>query len=77
VNVNEAAMAAAVAGLGIASTGAWGCRRELESGAGSGFAGMDEDPVEINAVLSGDRAAKPATRAFADYLAARPLRHLV
>lgn len=71
VDVNEAATAAAVAGLGIASTGAWGCRRELESGAlVQVLPEWTMDPVEVNAVFAAGRAAKPAARAFADFLTA-------
>lgn len=69
VNVNEAATAAAVAGLGIASTGTWGCRKELKNGElVRVLSGWTMDPVEVNAVFAAGRAAKPAARAFADFL---------
>ncbi len=71
VNVNEAVTAAAVAGLGIASTGTWGCRRELDSGAlVQVLPKWKMDTTEVNAVFAAGRAAKPAARAFTDFLAA-------
>ena len=70
-NVNEAATAAAIAGLGILSTGTWGCRPELESGAlVQILTEWTMDPVEMNAVFVAGCAAKPSARAFADFLAA-------
>lgn len=70
VNVNEAATAAAAAGLGIASTGTWGCRKELASGELIRLLPEWEmEPVEVNALFAAGRAAKPSARAFADYLA--------
>jgi len=69
VTVNEAATAAALAGLGIISTGFWGIRSEIESGALIHlFPDWEIGTVEVNAVLSGGRNAKPSARAFADYL---------
>jgi len=69
VTVNEAATAAALAGLGIISTGSWGIRAEIESGALIRLLPEWElGSVEVNAVLSGGRNAKPSARAFADYL---------
>lgn len=71
VNVNEAVTAAAVAGLGIASTGTWGCRGELDSGAlVQVLPDWTMGTVEVNAVFAAGRAAKPSARAFADFLAA-------
>lgn len=70
VSANEGAVAAAVAGLGIVSTSAWGCRAELESGAlRRVLADWDMGQVEIHAVFPAGRAAKPSARAFTDYLA--------
>jgi len=67
--VNEGATAAAVAGLGIVSTGLWGCRAELASGA---LVRVLDDwsmtSVEIHAVFPAGRGAKRSARAFADYL---------
>ena len=69
VTVNEAATAAALAGLGIISTGYWGIRSEIEIGSLVQLVPeWDIGTVEVNAVLSGGRNAKPSARAFADYL---------
>lgn len=70
VNVNEAALTAAVAGLGIASVGTWGCREEIARGELVHL--LPEwslSPVDIHAVVAAGRAAKPSARAFVDYLA--------
>jgi DNA-binding transcriptional LysR family regulator len=69
-NVNEAATAAAVAGLGILSTGSWACRAELE--AGTLVRVLKEwtmRSIEAHALFSAGRAAKAAARGFVDYLA--------
>jgi DNA-binding transcriptional LysR family regulator len=67
---NEGAIAAATAGLGIASTGILGCRSELESGALVHLlADWRLEPVEIHAVFPAGRAAKPSARAFIDHVA--------
>ena len=69
VTVNEAATAAALAGLGIISTGYWGCKSELESGAlVQLLPDWEIGTVEVHAVLAGGRNAKPSARAFAEYL---------
>jgi DNA-binding transcriptional LysR family regulator len=69
-SVNQAALAAAVAGLGITSIGLWNCRAELASGAlVQVLPAWHLKPIELHAVLAAGRAAKPSTRAFADYLA--------
>ena len=69
INLNEGATAAAVAGLGIISTGLWGCRAELASGA---LVRILEDwrmaPAQVHAVFPAGRAAKRAARVFVDYL---------
>lgn len=72
VNVNEAAVAAAVAGLGILSTGLFGARRELETGTlVQLLAGWTLGSAEFHAILPAGRAAKPAARAFLDFLLRR------
>lgn len=69
-SVNQAALAAAVAGLGILSTGLWNCRAELESGAlVQVLPDWHLKPIKLHAVFAAGRAAKSAARAFADYLA--------
>jgi len=69
--VNEGAIAAAVAGLGIVSTGSLGCAAELASGA---LVEILKDwkmgYFDVHAVFTAGRAAKPSARAFVDYLAA-------
>lgn len=68
---NEGAMAAAVAGMGIARASLWGCRAELADGRlRQILADWAMDSVELHAVFPGGRAASPAARAIADYLAA-------
>lgn len=70
-NVNEAAVAAAVSGLGIASCGMWGCRRELESGM---LVWVLDDwslgALPVHAVYPAGRASKLAARMFVEYLIA-------
>ena len=68
-NSNEGAIAAAVAGLGVVSTGYWGCRRELEDGRlVQVLPDWRRERVELNAVYAAGRAAKPAARLFTDFL---------
>lgn len=70
VNVNEAAATAAIAGLGIACLGRWGCREEVSQGTlVQILPDWSLGPMDVNAVFAAGRAAKPAARAFADYLA--------
>ncbi len=70
-NSNEGAVAAAVAGLGIVSTGYWGSRQEIADGRlMQVLPDWRREPVELNAVYAAGRAAKPAARAFTDYLIA-------
>lgn len=70
VNVNEAAATAAIAGLGIACLGRWGCREEVAQGTlVQILPDWSLGPMDVNAVFAAGRAAKPAARAFADYLA--------
>ena len=69
-SVNMAAVAAAVAGLGIASAALWNCRAELASGAlVQVLSDWQMEPMQLHAVFAAGRAAKPAARAFVDYLA--------
>ena len=67
--VNEAATAAAVAGLGILVIGLWGCRSEIADGR---LVSILEDwqlePIEIHAVFPTGRAARPAARALISFL---------
>jgi len=69
-NQNEAAVAAAVAGMGIVSTTREGCRAELESGAlVELLPEWDRGSLDVHAVFVDGRAAKPAAKAFAEFLA--------
>ena len=71
VSSNEGAVAAAAAGLGIVSTVFWGCRAELEEGTlVQVLPEWKTELVELHAVFAAGRAAKPAARAFIDYLVA-------
>jgi DNA-binding transcriptional LysR family regulator len=69
-SLNDGAVAAAVAGLGIVSGGFWGCRRELADGS---LVRILEDwqlpRGEVHAVYPAGRTAKIAARLFIDYLA--------
>jgi DNA-binding transcriptional LysR family regulator len=68
-SANMASVAAAVAGLGVASVALWNCRSEIESGAlVQVLAGWQMEPIELHAVFTAGRSAKPSARAFADYL---------
>lgn len=69
VTSNEGAVAAAVAGLGIVSTGYWGCRKELD--AGQLVPVLREwslAPTPLYAVFPGGRAATAAARAFIEFV---------
>jgi DNA-binding transcriptional LysR family regulator len=69
ITTHEAAIVAAVAGLGIVSTALWGCREELAAGALERvLPEWDTGSVEVHAVFPAGRAAKPAARAFADHV---------
>ena len=77
-NSNEVAIAAAVAGLGIVSASRLALAAELDAGSLSPvLADWDMGSVELSAVfpargaLHGQAPAKPAARAFADFLAGR------
>ena len=70
ISVNEAAITAAVAGLGIASTSTWGCSQELQHGSlVRVLADWEMGMVDVHAVLPAGRVSKPASRAFVDFLA--------
>ncbi|WP_374309931.1 LysR substrate-binding domain-containing protein [Dongia sp.] len=70
VSANEGAVAAAVAGLGIVSTSAWGCQAEVAGGKlRRVLPDWDMGRVDIHAVFPAGRAAKPAARAIAEHLA--------
>jgi DNA-binding transcriptional LysR family regulator len=68
-NVNEGAIAAAIAGLGIVLAGDWGCRTELASGA---LVRVLPDwklaPHRVHALFPAGRATKLAARRLVDYL---------
>jgi len=67
---NEAAVAAAVAGLGLTVTSLWGCRAELERGQlVRVLADWSAGVVVAHAVFPATTVPKPSARAFADYLA--------
>lgn len=67
---NEGAMAAAVAGMGIARASLWGCRAELADGRlRQILADWRMDSVELHAVFPAGKAASPAARALADHIA--------
>jgi DNA-binding transcriptional LysR family regulator len=70
ITVNEGATAAAVAGLGIAMSGHWGCRAELEAGRlQQVLPAWDLGSTELHAVFPAGRAAKPAARALGEFIA--------
>jgi len=69
-SMNEVAIAAAVTGLGIASSGLWGCRAEIAVGTlVRVLADWQMGTVEVNAIFPAGRATKPAARALTEYLA--------
>jgi DNA-binding transcriptional LysR family regulator len=71
VSVNEAAVAAAVAGMGIVTTALWGCRAELANGT---LIQLLPDwkmgEVEVHGMFTPGRLPKPAARALVEYLIA-------
>ena len=68
-NQNEAAVASAVAGLGIVATTREGCRAELEAGTlVELLPEWDRGEIDVHAVLASGRAAKPAAKAFTEFL---------
>jgi len=69
VTLNEAAIAAAKAGLGIVVTGINESFEELNSGVlVRVLPDWTVDPIEVHAVYPAGRAAKPAARTFVDFL---------
>ena len=68
-NQNEAAVAAAVAGMGIVATTREGCRAELEAGTlVELLPDWERGSIDVHAVFASGRAAKPAAKAFAEFL---------
>jgi len=71
VSVNEAAIAAAVAGIGVVTTALWGCRAELASGSLVRLlADWEMGDVEVHGMFTPGRPPKPAARALVEYLIA-------
>lgn len=71
LNGTDAAVAAAVAGLGILSTGDLSVINELETGRlVRVLPDWEMGSADVNVVLPAGRAAKPSARAFSDYMAA-------
>ena len=71
-NENEAAVAAATAGLGITSTSEWACQRELGTGA---LVRLLTDwktaDIPVHAYFPMGPATRAAARALVDHLAAQ------
>jgi molybdate transport repressor ModE-like protein len=68
-NINEAATAAAVAGLGIVSTGLWGCRAELARGSLVRIlTDWNMGSTQAHALFPAGRATKPSARLFVEFL---------
>jgi DNA-binding transcriptional LysR family regulator len=68
-NIKEAAVAGAVAGLGIVACSLWSCRAELKSGAlVEILKDWDMGSVDVHAIFPAGRGAKLAARSFADFL---------
>jgi DNA-binding transcriptional LysR family regulator len=71
LNASGAAAAAAVAGLGILSTGDFSVLAELETGRLIRvLPDWEMGTADINVILPAGRAAKPSARAFSDFMAA-------
>lgn len=71
VSINEGAVAAAVAGMGVVTTALWGCRSELASGAlVQLLPDWKMNDVEVHGMFTPGRAPKPSARAFVEYLIA-------
>jgi DNA-binding transcriptional LysR family regulator len=69
LNGAEGATAAAVAGLGIVSSGFFGMLKELHNGElVQVLPDWEMSSAEINVILPAGRAAKPSARAFADFV---------
>ncbi len=70
ISLNEGTTVAAVAGLGILTTGSWGCRAELSDGRLIPvLPDWQLEPLEVHAVFPAARAAPAAARALVAYLA--------
>jgi DNA-binding transcriptional LysR family regulator len=68
VDANEAAIAAALAGLGLTVTSLWACRAELERGdLVRVLSDWTMEPIDLHAIFPAARVSKPSARAFADY----------
>jgi DNA-binding transcriptional LysR family regulator len=68
VDANEAAIAAALTGLGLTVTSLWACRAELERGdLVHVLSDWTMEPIDLHAIFPAARVPKPAARAFADY----------
>ncbi|MBB6189154.1 LysR family transcriptional regulator [Rhodanobacter sp. MP7CTX1] len=71
VSFNEAAVAAAVAGIGVVTTSLWGCRAELASGS---LIQLLPDwkmgEIEVHGMFTPGRRPKPSARALVEYLIA-------
>lgn len=69
VTLNEGAIAASVAGLGIAAMTLPACRAELDQGQLVRLLpDWDMGAYDLHAVFASGRAAKPSARAFTDFL---------
>jgi DNA-binding transcriptional LysR family regulator len=67
-NIREAAVAGAVAGMGIVACSLWGCRAELRSGAlVQILKDWDMGAAEVHAIFPAGRGAKLAARSFVDH----------
>jgi DNA-binding transcriptional LysR family regulator len=67
-NIREAAVAGAIASLGIVACSLWGCRAELKSGAlVQILKDWDMGAADVHAVYPAGRGVKTAARSFVDY----------
>jgi DNA-binding transcriptional LysR family regulator len=71
VSINEGAVAAALAGIGVATTTLWGCRAEVASGSLMQLLpDWKMNEVEVHGMFTPGRQPKPAARALVEYLMA-------
>lgn len=71
-SVNEVSNSAALAGLGITSLSLSGCMKELQDGTLVRLLpDWDLGSIDVHAVFVGGRTAKPAAKAFVEYLRPR------
>ncbi|KRC25147.1 LysR family transcriptional regulator [Acidovorax sp. Root217] len=71
VSANEAAVAAAVAGIGVVTTALWGCRAELANGSLiQVLSDWRMGDVEVHGMFTPGRPPKPSARALVEYLIA-------